>query len=111
MIDLILEQMQHDKPQALLCTDEAFTYYHISIVGFYLVYRTNSHRPDGRRCYYLTNELAMCLGFHNLHQMHLCLTTLQYWRRFVSVQRLRVAIDRYHNRQERFRNMAKNIEI
>lgn len=111
MIDLILEQMQHDKPRELLCTDEAFTYCNISIAGFYLMYRTTTHRPDGRRCYFLTNELAMCLGFHDLHQMHLCLTTLQYWRRFVSVQRLRVAIDRYHHRQERFRQMAQDIEI
>ena len=105
MIDYILENMQHDKPKELLCTDEAFTYYPVSIAGFYLMFRTNSHRPDGRRCYYLTNELAMCLGFASLNTMRCILPAIQYWRRFVSVQRLKVALKRYRNKQQHFADL------
>lgn len=109
--EYILDLMAHDKPRELVCTDEAFSYYQLGVAGFWLMYRKNRLRQDGRRCYYLTDELARCLGFDSLHQMHFCLTGLQYWRRFVSVERLRVALDRYHQRQDYFRQIAKDIEI
>lgn len=92
----LLYIMQHDKPRELLCSDELFNYYGIGIAGYWLLFR-KGRLKDGRRCFYLTDRLAMCLGFENLQQMRYCLTGLQYWRRFVSVERLQVALDRYHN--------------
>ena len=97
--EFILAQMAHDKPRELVCYDEQYNYYEMGCCGYYLMYRKNRYK-DGRRCYYLTNELAMLLGFESLYQMHYCLTGLQYWRRFVSVERLRVALDGYHKQIE-----------
>ena len=102
--------MAHDKPREFVCSDEAFNYYEMGVCGYWLMYRKQRYR-EGRRCYYLTDELAMALGFDSLYQMHFCLTGLQYWRRFVSVERLRIALDRYHQRQERFRQEAEALGI
>lgn len=97
--EFILAQMAHDKPRELVCYDDQFNYYEMGCLGYYLMFRKNRYK-DGRRCYYLTNELAMLLGFESLYQMHYCLTGLQYWRRFVSVERLRVALKGYHKQIE-----------
>ena len=105
MIDYILENMQHDKPKDLLCTDEAFNYYRLFVCGFHLVYRSNRLRPDGRRCFMLCNELALCMGFESLNTMRCILPTIQYWRRFISVQRLQVALKRYRNKQQHFADL------
>lgn len=98
--------MAQQKPRELLCHDVQFNYYGIGICGYWLCYRHNKFRSDGRRCYYLTDTLAKCLGFEDLHQMKLMLSTLQFWRGFVSVERLRVAFKRFEEKEARFRQMA-----
>ncbi len=105
-VKYILWQMAADKPRELFCYDKQYNYYGIGCCGYWLMYRKDRYK-DGRRCYYITDELAMALGFESLHQMQYCLTGLQYWRRFVSVERLRVAMNRYHQRQEMFRQEAE----
>lgn len=109
-INYILSMMAMQQPRELVCMDAHFNYYQMGVAGYYLMYRKN-RLHDGRRCYYLTDGLAQVLGFCDLHQMTLHLTTLQYWRRFVSVERLKIAIERYHQRQEHFRLLADGMEI
>lgn len=104
-MDFILTEMAQSKAKDLICTDEAFNYYRLFVCGFHLIYRSNRLRPDGRRCFMLCNELAMCLGFESLHTMRCILPTIQYWRRFVSVQRLKISLTRYRNKQQHFADL------
>lgn len=108
--ELLLEWLQKEKGKQI-CTDESFSYYQVSIYGRNLMYRMNRFRPDGRRCYYLTDTLAKSLGFHSLHEMKLKISSIRYWKKFISVQRIRIAFKRYDERQEKFRQIAKGIEI
>lgn len=101
--------LAQQQPRELLCTDEQYNYYGVGICGFWLMFRRNRLKSDGRRGFYLTDAFAKCLGFEDLHQMKLMLTTLQYWRGFVSVERLRVAFQRYDERQMMFAKMAEEI--
>lgn len=92
---MLLERLQKAKG-VKVCTDEVFTYYRVQIYGAYLMYRRRSFRPDGRKAYMLNDQLAKCLGFRSLSEMKYPLNRLQYWRRFVSVERLKVAFDNYN---------------
>ena len=107
--EFVLEQLQKAKPVGggLLCWDESYNYYQLGVLGRLLMYRQKRFKPDGRRGYYLTDELARALFFENLVSLKCCLTTLQYWRGFISVERLRVALQRYNDRQALFRKMAR----
>lgn len=79
----------------LICTDEIYSYYTVCIDGRYLMYRKRTLRPDSRKAYYLTDEFAKFLGFDGLYFMSVEITSLQYWRRFVSVERLTIALNRF----------------
>lgn len=107
---MMLNWLQYEKGY-LVCTDEKFNYYNVRVLGRFLMYRKNRFRPDGRKCYRLSESLAMVLGFDSLEVMGYKLTTLQYWRGFVSVQRLRVAFLKYDGRQEYFRKKAKEMGL
>lgn len=93
--EYILDQMQHNKYRELVCFDEAYNYYQIPICGYLLMYRQKRLRNDGRRCYYLTEPLAKALNFDSLFELRFFLSSIQFWRGFVSVERLRVAFARY----------------
>ena len=96
----------HNERGKLVCTDEKYSYYHAYIYGRLLMYRQNTLRPDGRKCYMLTDALARTLGFEDLYSMKFRLTTIRYWKLFVSVERLRIAFDRYDGKQDKYRKMA-----
>ena len=95
----LLWEMQHALPvNGWVCNDEEYNYYQLGVCGYLLFYRQRRLRPDGRRCYYLTDQLAKALNFDGLYEMHYYLPTIQYWRKFVSVERLRVALERYDDK-------------
>lgn len=95
--DYIMECLKHDRGK-IICTDEAFTYYTLFVDGRALLYRRVTLRPDSRRAFYLTDQLAALLGFSDLYNMKFRLTGLQYWRGFVSPERLQKALDKYRNK-------------
>ena len=105
--EMILTWLQNERGN-LICTDDKFSYYQAYIYGRILMYRQNTLRPDGRKCYMLTDSLAKCLGFNDLYTMKYPLNTIQYWRKFISVQRLRVAFQRYDGDMEYFRKELKH---
>lgn len=81
---------------ALICTDEEYSYYSLSIAGRRLLYRRRRLRPDGRKCFMFTNQLAMLLEFEEgLVEMMHYVPELQYWRRFVSVNRLIKVLEKH----------------
>ena len=107
---MILWWMQKEKGE-LVSHDEDFCYFNVRIDGFRLMYRKKRFKPDGRKGFMLTDALAKCLGFRSLYNMEYCLTGIQYWRKFTSIERLQIAFQRYDDRQEMYRQMAKNIMI
>lgn len=101
--ELIFTMLQKQKPlKGLLCFDEEFNYYSMAVAGYWLMYRQKRNKPDGRRGYLITEQLAMCLGFENTIHLKYFLPNIQYWRRFVSVERLRVAFEKYDNKWGHF---------
>lgn len=94
---ILLDRLQ--KAQGTkVCSDEDFTYYRVYLYGVFLLYRQRTLRPDGRKGFMLTDGLAMVLGFRNIAEMQYPLYGIQYWRKFVSVERLRAAFNRYNGR-------------
>ena len=89
--EIILWEMQKEKGD-LLCYDEFFSYFTMWIDGRCLMYRKRTLRPDGRKSFMLTDELAAALGFECLWRMKYKLTSIQYWRGFVSIERLKIAL-------------------
>lgn len=81
----------------LVCYDEEWAYYEVGVAGYFLMYRQRLH-TQGRRCYLLTEELAKCLNFNSFADMRWFVPTLQYWRGWVSVERLRVALAKYDDK-------------
>ena len=77
------------------CNDEVFTYYATVVGGHRLMYRRSSYRTDGRKMYRLTDELARLLMFDDLENMKYTLQSIQYWRGWVSTERLNEALKRY----------------
>jgi hypothetical protein len=108
--ELLLQWLQKEKGKKI-CEDETFSYYEVVIYGRILMYRQKTLRKDGRRCYFITEGLARSLGFPSLNSMKIRLSTIRYWKKFVSVQRIQVAFQRYDERQQRFRQMAYNANI
>lgn len=85
------------------CNDEVYTYYATVINGLRLMYRKATMRPDGRKMYRLNDELAMLLQFDNLETLKTLLPTIQYWRGWVSPERLTTAMKRYIDRLKNLR--------
>lgn len=98
--EFVLQQMASAKPVGggLICFDSDYNYYQLGVCGYLLMYRQRRFRNDGRRCFYLTEQLAKALCFDSLFEMRFFLRSLQFWRGFVSVERLRVAFQRYDNK-------------
>lgn len=92
--EMTLWDMQHEKGE-LQCTDEKYSYFSLWIDGRELLYRKRTLRPDGRKSFMLTDEFARALGFDDLMHMGHKLTGIQYWRGFISVERLRIALKRF----------------
>lgn len=92
--DYIMMCLKHDRGK-IICNDEEYTYYSLFVDGRALLYRRATLRPDSRRAFYLTDQLAAVLGFSDLYTMSYKLNGLQYWRRFVSPERLQKALDKY----------------
>lgn len=90
----MLYRLAQSKGQ-LVCTDEQYSYYTTMFEGYCLMYRKASQRPDGRKMFKLTEPLATLMGFDGLGLMKVCLTSLQWWRGWVSTQRLRQALEKY----------------
>ena len=95
--DYIMECLKRERGK-VVCTDEAFTYYSLFVDGRALLYRRATLRPDSRRAFYLTDQLAAVLGFCDIYTMSYKLNGLQYWRRFVSPERLQKALDKYRHK-------------
>lgn len=77
------------------CNDEDFTYYATVVNGHRLMYRRTSNRTDGRKMYRLTDELARLLQYSDINEMQCSLQSIQYWRGWVSTERLKKALERY----------------
>ena len=92
---ILLDRLQQAKGTKV-CSDEDFTYYRVHLCGVFLIYRKRTLRPDGRKAYMLTDGFAMVLGFRSISEMKYPLYGFQYWRKFVSVERLRAAFDKYN---------------
>ncbi len=97
--EYIIEQMASAKPVGggLICFDGEYNYYQLGICGYLLMYRQRRFK-NGRRCYMLTDNLARALNFEGLFELKFYLKTIQFWRGFVSVERLKVAFQRYDNK-------------
>ena len=97
--EYILQQMAKAKPVGggLVCFDEDYNYYQLGILGHLLMYRKQRYKPGSRRCYLINDELAKTFHFQCLLEMRCLMPTLQYWRRFVSVERLKVAFAKFDN--------------
>ncbi len=95
-IDYIMESLARQRPIEKVCYDLNDSYYRIGVLGHFLMYR-QSHVLNGRRCYYLTDGLAQLLGYTGLREMKAMLPSIQYWRKWVSVERLRAAIAKGRN--------------
>jgi hypothetical protein len=78
-----------------VCRDEHFTYYSLMVDGRSLMYRKRSDRPDGRKLYKLTDQLAMLIGFWSMDSMKYLCRGLQVWRGYLSPERLNVAVCKY----------------
>lgn len=63
--------------------------------GFSLMYRKRTQRTDGRKMYKLTDQLARLLGFDSYDSMRYLISSLQYWRGWVSPERLTEALYKY----------------
>lgn len=83
------------------CNDEVFTYYATVVGGFRLMYRRASYRTDGRKMFRLTDELARLLQYSDLNEMQCSLQSIQYWRGWVSTERLKKALGRYVEKMKR----------
>lgn len=70
--------------------------YIVYVNGFCLTFM-KSHQPYGTRCYRLDDDLAKCLGFGTLKRMKEVLP-IRKSRRFISVDTLRRAVNRYAER-------------
>ena len=77
------------------CNDGEFTYYATVVGNQRLMYRKTYGRTDGRKMYKLTEPLARMMGFDSFDSMRYLITTIQYWRGWVSPQRLKVALVKY----------------
>lgn len=82
------------------CNDGEFTYYATVVNGHRLMYRRAYGRTDGRKMYRLTDELADLLQLDNLETMKCMLQTIQFWRGWVSTERLTTALERYIDRMK-----------
>lgn len=99
MREYALTIMSQAKPNVgLVCCDNDWSYFEIGVCGYILMYRQRRHKPEGRRCYYLGENLAKCLNFQSYAEMRWLMPSLQYWRQWVSVERLRVAFAKYDNK-------------
>lgn len=79
----------------LVCTDEEYSYYSVTVEGFSLMYRKRTQRTDGRKMYRLTEPLARMMGFDSFDSMRYLITSIQYWRGWISPQRLTEALVKY----------------
>lgn len=86
----------------LVCTDEQFSYYTVTVEGLSFMYRKTSNRPDGRKMYRLNDPLGVMLGFYDYHGLRYLLQGLQWWRGWISPQSLKQAIWRYINHMKRY---------
>lgn len=84
----IMFAMRYSKNIIKVCSDEEFSYYEIAIMGVVVMFRQVTLRPDGRRFYYLNNQLAKLLGFGDLYWLMKFYPHIQYWRKFISVHSL-----------------------
>ncbi|MCR4582240.1 MAG: hypothetical protein K5764_01610 [Prevotella sp.] len=78
----------------LVCYDSEYNYFQLGICGYLLMYRQKRFK-DGRRCFMLTDALAKALHFEGLFELKFYLSTIQFWRGFVSVERLKIAFAKY----------------
>jgi len=98
--EIVLQQMANTRSVGggLVCFDSDFNYYQLGVAGYLLMYKRRRFKPDARRCFMLTDELARCLNFQSLNDMKYFLPGIQYWRGFVSVERLKAAFLRYDDK-------------
>lgn len=57
-------------------------------------------RTDGRKMFRLSDGLARLMMFDDLESMKHTLSSIQYWRGWVSAERLNQALERYVERME-----------
>lgn len=83
------------------CNDGEFTYYATVVGNQRLMYRKTYGRTDGRKMFRLTDGLARLMMFDDLESMKCILPTIQYWRGWVSPERLTEALERYVEKMQR----------
>lgn len=92
MIEYILERMNKEPPQALLCTDREYSYYSLLIDGQELLYRIVTLRQytgTAQRMFRLNDGLARLFGFPCVAYMRERLPSVEWWRRFLTTRSLR----------------------
>lgn len=93
------------------CNDGEFTYYATVVNGHRLMYRRTSNRTDGRKMYRLTDELASLLQFSDIYEMQCVFNSIQYWRGWVSTERLKKALERYEKKMKRPLKLTEKASI
>lgn len=86
----------------LVCTDEQFSYYTVTVEGLSFMYRKTNNRLDGRKMYRLNDPLGAILGFTDYHGLRYLLQGVQWWRGWISPQSLKQAIWRYINHMKQY---------
>lgn len=97
--EYVLTEIAQARPNVgLVCYDDVWNYYEIGVCGYLLMYKQRRYKPGGRRCYLINDGLAMCLNFQDYYEMRWFVPTLQYWRKWVSVERLKIALAKFDNK-------------
>lgn len=100
--------MKHLKPLEQVAEDGHYKYYAVMVQGYSLMYRQNKYRPDGRRQYKISNELARLVGFWKVEDLMRyvdtrpiakCKKHIQFWRGFISPEALQRHFD-YDNMEK-----------
>ena len=109
IMDQRLEKMLKESDSEKLCNENVarnldlfFTY----INGYGLIYM-KSHQPYGVRCYRLDDNLAKVLGFSDIQRLRDVLP-IRKSNRYISVDNLRRAINRYAMRSMGWQPISRN---
>lgn len=99
IMDYRLEKILRESPAENICNHNVargLDLYHVFVNGYGLVFM-KSHKPYGVRCYRLDDNLAKVLGFGDIQRLKAVLP-IRKSRKYLSIDNLRRAINRYGER-------------
>ena len=99
IMDYRLEKILRESPAEKICNWDVARGLDLFLIfanGYALTYM-KSHKPFGVRCFMLDDNLAKVLGFGDIQRLKAVLP-IRKSRRFISVDNLRRAINRYGER-------------